>query len=193
MTNTRRGTGLFNHLLGFPDPKSEPPPVALLSQHEAHKLGLVKGREIWIDNKIVTVMFWPRPDSPLHDSKMNHIFKTSGAKFFDFDLSVSDRSKVYGIKESMIWVPGSKGRMETQMVDIALTQAGFFRDNTELEFIKKYKEYTGLASEYGELRWAMAGRCDKLFSQRLGMLVNEQEFIHKEINAMRDNEGPQVY
>lgn len=201
MQSPRRGTGLFNILMGFNDPvpvvvPKPAPPIELMNQQEALKRGLAKGAELWLDGRVFVVMFWPRPDTPYLSSYDNQMRRANGCKFFDFQVTTDPargtftESGMTTLDGAVIWTPESTGTLEMQIMLRMLDNTYYWRNHTLSDYAKFCDKEQ--IDEYIELGWNFCSRCAQFF-RRIEMSPDTQRELTIEVDEMCDREGTKQY
>ena len=194
MNNLRRGTALFNILLGFPEPKPAPLPPRPIQEYtleQATIAGLVKEADLWLDAKTFRVSFWPRPDHPHFNSYANLSMRNRGCKFFDFNIASEWEGEFQRrFVGYHVWTPTSNGTLDMQILNNVFAHASDWRTLTLQEFADFCGEDP--ANDYLELRWNFASRC-ALFTNKLGMDLDILQETRQEILEMMYQDGEKVY
>lgn len=195
MTTPRRGTGLFNLLLGFAEPTPTPaPPMPVdepLIEAMARKRGLVTDTVLELDAKLFEIMYWPRNESPFMHTFANAKLKANGCKVFDFKIC-SDLGDSTGptFTSTYMWYPESKGYIESKIMMDILTCAYHYRRYTLAEFATMFNE--DVENDYLNLRFRYCQSCEK-WLWRLGWDGTTQNQLYEELTWRCNNEGVRGY
>lgn len=190
MTTPRRGTALFNILLGYPEPKPAPIDLTLpMLEWRAAKLGLTTATELTLDEKLFTIIYWPRPDYPYCHTYDQQKLVNQGCKFFDYKIAgeIGD-STAPTFSDAVIWYPESQGALEMQIVRDMLNSAYHYRQYNQAQFAAAFGQDP--ENDHVDLRYRFCRRCENYFV-RIGIDRNRQTDIYQQLYVMQETEGVQ--